>query len=78
MPQNKNLAWENLIMAKATNGIGEFDQKLLDIMKGRMTDVSSGRNRIVRSNGQASGKQAGDDCRVCKSSPNGRKYSSGK
>lgn len=40
MPQNKNLAWENLIMAKATNGIGEFDQKLLDIMNGRMTDVS--------------------------------------
>lgn len=27
-------------MAKATNGIGEFDQKLLDIMNGRMTDVS--------------------------------------
>lgn len=40
MPQNKNLAWENLIMAKAINGIGEFDQKLLDIMNGRMTDVS--------------------------------------
>lgn len=40
MPQNKNLAWENLIMAKTTNGISEFDQKLLDIMNGRMTDVS--------------------------------------
>lgn len=40
MPQNVNLVWEIFKMAKATYGVSELDQKLNDIILGRVTDTA--------------------------------------